>query len=183
MQLFLPNIEQPNIIFLDIEYDQGALVQLALLKLSLRCDANLPHIFELIQSVNLYVKQGQSLTGFFQNYTNITNDFLCDNGIDLSVARTLVREIVPDDSLIISHGIHCDLDILKRNGIDWTSMPHFCTYEQAKKILGRNTGVSLKDIAALDGFYAFDEHNAYADVWATLHAFCYLNKQQNKENN
>lgn len=164
MQLYLPNIEQPNIIIFDIEYDQNVLVQLALLKLSLRQNAKSPNIFELTQSLNLYVKQGQPLTDFFTSYTNITNAFLCDNGIDLSVARTLVREVVPDDSLIVSHGTQCDLNILKHNGIDWTSMPRFCTYEQAKKTLDRKNNVSLKDIAALDGFYTFDEHNAYADV-------------------
>lgn len=118
MQLYLPNIEQPNIIIFDIEYDQSVLVQLALLKLSLRDNVNCPNIFELTQSLNLYVKQGQSLTDFFTSYTNITDAFLCDNGIDLSVARTLVHEVVPDGSLIVSHGVQCDINTLKRNGID-----------------------------------------------------------------
>ena len=51
----------------------------------------------------------------------------------------------------------------------------------AKELLNRNKNLTVKDIAALDGFYIFNEHNAYADVWGTLHAFCYLNKLQ--ENN
>lgn len=118
MKIFLPNIQQQNIIVFDIEYDQSALVQLALLRFSLLADGAGDSIFELTQSLNLYIKQGHLLSDFFKGYTNITDDFLCDNGVDLSVARTLVHEVVPNGSLIVSHGLKCDLEILKQNGID-----------------------------------------------------------------
>lgn len=118
MKIFLPTIKQPNIIIFDIEYDQHALVQLALLHLSLRTQSQPEGVFELTRSLNLYVKQGQLLSDFFKGYTNITDDFLCDNGVDLSVARTLVHEVIPDNSIIVSHGLKCDLEILKQNGFD-----------------------------------------------------------------
>ena len=180
MKLFLPTIKQPNIIIFDIEYDQHALVQLALLHFSLQTQSNPEGVFELTKRLNLYVKQGQLLSDFFKSYTNITDDFLCDNGVDLSVARTLVHEIIPDNSIIVSHGLKCDLEILKSNGFDWSNYQQFCTYEAAKKILHRTNNISLRDIAALDGYYMFDEHNAYADVWGTLHALCYLTKETTK---
>lgn len=180
MKIFLPNIKQQNIIIFDIEYDQSALVQLALLHLSLptNTQANQPEgMFELTKSLNLYVKQDHLLSDFFKGYTNITDAFLSDNGIDLTVARTLVHEVVPENSLIVSHGLKCDLEVLKHNGFDWTGYPQFCTYETAKKVLNRTSNISLKDVAALDGYFLFDEHNAYADVWGTLHALCYLTKE------
>ena len=52
--------------------------------------------------------------------------------------------------------------------------------KRQKRILHRTNNISLKDIAALDGYYMFDEHNAYADVWGTLHALCYLTKETTK---
>ena len=122
MKLYLPNIKQQNIIIFDIEYDQGALVQLALLHFTaipFLGKADQPEgMFELARSLNLYVKQDRLLSDFFKSYTNITDAFLRDNGIDLPVARTLVREVIPDNSLIVSHGVKCDLEILKQNGFN-----------------------------------------------------------------
>ena len=176
MKLYLPNIKQQNIIIFDIEYDQSALVQLALLHFASKSNPS-EGMFELTRSLNLYVKQNQLLSDFFKSYTNITDAFLRDNGIDLPVARTLVREVIPDNSLIVSHGVKCDLEILKQNGFNWDKYDRFCTYETAKKVLNRTSNISLKDIAALDGYFLFDEHNAYADVWGTLHALCFLIKE------
>ena len=114
MKLYLPNIKQQNIIIFDIEYDQSALVQLALLHFASKPEG----MFELTRSLNLYVKQDHLLSDFFKSYTNITDAFLRDNGIDLPVARTLVQEVIPDNSLIVSHGVKCDLEILKQNGFN-----------------------------------------------------------------
>lgn len=182
MRLQLKNIKQKNIIIFDIEYDQNSLVQIAFLILGIVE----PNIFELQKSINIYVKQNHLLNHFFTKYTNITDDFLCDNGIDLAVARTLVNEIVfsyqLEDTLIISHGIKNDLDLLEKNGIDLKQIPnHYCTYKAAKRLLQRNEQLTLKNVAAEGGYYMFNEHNAYADAWATLYAFAYLNEIENKE--
>lgn len=178
MKLYLNNIKNKNILIFDIEYDQNSLVQLALLTLS----QVEPNIFEITRSINIYIKQSHLLSDFFKRYTNITDEFLCDNGVDLSVAKALADEVVlDDDQLLVGHGINCDLNVLLENDIDWTKIKYYDTHEVAKELLNRNKNLTVKDIAALDGFYIFNEHNAYADVWGTLHAFCYLNKLQ--ENN
>lgn len=182
MKLYIPNTKQKNIIIFDIEYDGSLLVQLAFLILTRTTE---PNIYVLSKSVNLYVNQGRPLNSFFIKYTNITNDFLCDNGIDLSVARTFVMnnllDIDPNNTTVVSHGIKNDLDILYNNGIDFKQMKeHYCTYNMAKKLLHRQDLLSLKAVASESGYYMFNEHNAYADVWGTLHAFCYLKeKEQN----
>lgn len=175
MKLYIPNIKEQNIILFDVEYDNSLLVQLAFLILT----KTEPNIYVLSKSVNIYVKPGQSLSTFFKRYTHITNDFLCDNGVDLSVARTFVMnnllDIDVNNSMVVSHGIKNDLDILYNNGIDFKQIKtHYCTYNSAKKLLKRQDHLSLKAVAAEGGYYMFNEHNAYADVWGTLYAFCYL---------
>ena len=181
MKLYIPNTKEQYIILFDIEYDNSSLVQLAFLILTRTTE---PNIYVLSKSVNLYVKQGQSLNTFFTRYTHITNDFLCDNGIDLSVARTFVMDNLLDidvnNCMVVSHGIKNDLDILFHNGIDFKKIKtHYCTYNMARKLLKRKDKLSLKDVAADGGYYMFNEHNAYADVWGTLYAFCYLKEREN----
>ena len=176
MQLYIQNTNYKHIIIFDIEYDGTSLVQLAFLILTRTIE---PSIFSISKSINLYVKQGRSLSNFFTRYTHITNEFLSDNGIDLAGARTLVEETLFDvdvnNTLIISHGVKNDLDILRKHEIQLAYIPnHYCTYNMAKKYLKRNNKLGLIDIAAEDGYCMFNAHNAYADVWGTLHAFCFL---------
>ena len=176
MQIYIPNTTHKHIILFDVEYDNSLLVQLAFLILT---RTNEPNIYALSKSINIYVKPGHSLNSFFTRYTNITNDFLCDNGVDLAVARTLVEDNLLDidvnDCIVVSHGIKNDLDLLFRNQINFKSIKtHYCTYTMARKLLHRNNRLSLKEVAADGGYYMFNEHNAYADVWGTLYAFCYL---------
>ena len=54
----------------------------------------------------------------------------------------------------------------------------FDTYTNAKRILRRKDKLTLKDIAAEGCYYVFNEHNAYADVWGTLYAFCFLKERE-----
>lgn len=180
MKIYLPNANTQHIILFDVEYDHLSLVQLAFLILTRTTE---PNIYVLSKSVNLYVNEGRPLNSFFTKYTHITNEFLCDNGIDLSVARTLVEDhlldIDVDDCTVVSHGIKNDLDILLHNGINFKQIKnHYCTYNIARKLLQRNNKLSLKDVAAEGGYYTFNEHNAYADVWGTLHAFCFLKERE-----
>lgn len=181
MQLVIPKVKEKNIVIFDVEYDETVLVQLAFLILT-RTE---PNIYVLSKSVNLYVNTSHPLNTFFTRYTHITSDFLCDNGVDLTVARTLVQDCLFDidlnDCLIASHGIKNDLAILYINGINLkTIQTHYCTYNMAKKLLHRDNQLSLKNVAAEGGYYMFNEHNAYADVWGTLHAFCYLKELENE---
>ena len=186
MQLYIPNIPSNinDIVIFDVEYDGPLLVQLASLILSRTTE---PNIFALAKSFNVYVDVGRPLTSFFTRYTNITNEFLCDNGVDLSVARSLVKEHLLDidvnNSMIVSHGVKNDLELLTQNNIDLKQIAvHYCTYDAAKKILRRNNRLSLKAVSLEGGYYMFNEHNAYADVWGTLYAFCRLKELENASN-
>ena len=165
MKIQLKHIPQTKIAIFDIEYDQGSLVQFA----SLILHKDEPNIFSLKKSINIYIKQSHLLNSFFTNYTNITDEFLRDNGQDLAVARTLVDEVVfnipKENILLVSHGIKNDLELLNENNISLDCIPNtYCTYEKAKKLLHRNNHLKLKDVAAESGYYMFNEHNAYADV-------------------
>jgi DNA polymerase III epsilon subunit-like protein len=180
MRLQIKKTRPKHIIIFDIEYDQSSLVQLAFLILTKKE----PTIFELTKSFNVYVKPNHSLHPFFIRYTNITDDFLCDNGVDLTVAKALVDEVMLDidlnDALIVSHGVQNDLDLLLANNIDLKKIKeHYCTYNSAKKLLKRNNKLTLQDVATEGGYFMFDAHNAYADVWGTLYAFCYLKEIEN----
>lgn len=184
MQLYLPNIPYSKLIFFDIEYDKASLVQISLLILSQQYAQS---VYALTKSLNVYVKQNRSLTSFFKWYTNITNTFLCDNGIDLAVAKELVDTLILDaddinDTLLVSHGIKNDLDILEQNGIMLKNVPnHFCTYNESKKLLHRYNHLTLHDVALEAGYSPIDEHNAYGDVWSLVHVFCYLNELANNQ--
>ena len=176
MLIYINNLKYKNIILFDIEYDGTSLVQLAFLILTRTIE---PNIYAISKSINLYVHPSQPLSSFFTKYTHITNDFLCDNGVDLTVARALVEENLLDidvnDTLIVSHGVKNDIDILERNGFALSKIKnHYCTYNMARKLLQRTSRLGLSDIAAEDGYFMFNAHNAYADVWGTLHAFCFL---------
>ena len=184
MKLYLPKTKEQHIILFDVEYDGSSLVQLAFLILTRTTE---PNIYVLSKSANLYVKQGHLLNTFFTRYTHITDDFLCDNGVDLSVARTFVKDtllnIDVNDCVVVSHGVKNDLDILLQNGIDLKQIKtHYCTYNMARKLLKRKEHLSLKDVAADGGYYMYNEHNAYSDVIGTLYAFCYLKELENAIN-
>ena len=179
MTIYIQNIKYSNIILFDVEYDGTTLVQLAFLILTRIA----PNMYVISKSINLYVQASQPLSNFFTRYTHITNEFLCDNGIDLTVAKALVEESLLDidinDCLIASHGIKNDIEILKQNGFALSKINnHYCTYNMARKLLQRNDRLGLAAIAAEDGYYMFNAHNAYADVWGTLHAFCFLQNLQ-----
>lgn len=181
MKLNINNVPQDNILIFDIEYDQNVLIQLATLTLR-KIESD---VFQLTRSTNTYIDPNQSVSSFFMGYTNITNDYLRHNGTDLAGVRSLAHEVVFDvgtnNTLLVSHGLDNDLEILYKNGIDWKTLPNkYDTYKKAKELLQRGSLLTLKDIAQNDGFFMFNEHNAYADAWGTLHAFCWLKENEER---
>lgn len=182
MIIKLNNIKQQNIILFDIEYDKTSLVQVAFLILG----AKQPNMFEVIESFNVYIKQNHLLSPFFVQYTGITDAYLRDNGLDLPRARSLVEQAIfnidINNALLVGHGIDNDMRLLDENDICLSRFSNrYDTYKKAKKILKRDKFLTLTDIAAEDGYFIFNEHNAYADVWALLHAFAFLNEKEAKQ--
>ena len=180
MIIQLNNIKYKNIILFDIEYDQNSLVQVAFLILG----AKELNMFEIQKSFNVYIKQNHLLSPFFTQYTNISDAYLRDNGIDLAGARTLVEQVISnidtDDVLLVGHGIDNDMRLLDDCNFCLSRFSNrYDTYKKAQKILKRTNNLTVTDLAAEDGYFAFNEHNAYADVWSLLHVFCMLNRLEN----
>lgn len=178
MKIQLKNISKiSKLIFFDVEYDQTSIVQLAMLIF----DKVEPCIYELSSSINLYVRQPHKLNPFFVKYTNITDKFLAENGIEQNEAIEIVNDIVDNidlnSAMVISHGVKNDLELLLHSGYHLKLIPnHYCTYNSAKRILKRNERLSLRNVAEEGCFMLFDEHNAYADVWGTVFAFARLDE-------
>ena len=182
MIIQIPNTNYKNIILFDIEYDKASLVQVAFLIL----DAKQHNMFEVQKSCNVYIKQNHLLSPFFVQYTNITDAYLRDNGLDLPRARALVEQVISNidvnNTLLVGHGIDNDMRLLDENNFCLSRFSNrYDTYKNARKKLKRDKFLTLKDVAAEDGYFMFNEHNAYADVWGLLHAFVFL-KEMKKEN-
>ena len=181
MIIQLDNIKQNNIILFDIEYDKASLVQVAFLILG----AKQPNMFEIQKSFNVYIKQNHLLSSFFVQYTGITDAYLRDNGLDLPRARALVEQVISNidvnNVLLVGHGIDNDMRLLDEHDICLSRFSNrYDTYKKAKKMLKRDKFLTLADVAAEDGYFMFNDHNAYADIWGLLHAFAFLNRLENK---
>lgn len=179
MIIQLNNLNYKNIILFDIEYDKTSLVQVAFLILG----AKEPNMFEIQKSFNVYIKQSHLISPFFTSYTNITDAYLRNNGVDLPRARTLVDGVISnidvDKTLIVGHGIDNDMRLLSKHEICLSRFfNRYDTYKKAQQILKRKDNLTLADIAAEDGYFMFNTHNAYSDVWGLLHAFAFLNKEE-----
>ena len=179
MIIQLNNIKYKNIILFDIEYDQNSLVQVAFLILG----AKEPNMFEIQKSFNVYIKQNHLLSPFFTSYTNITNAYLRDNGLDLPRARRLAEEVISNidvnNTLLVGHGIDNDMRLLDEHNFCLSRFSNrYDTYKKAKNKLQRENHLTLADLAIEDGYFMFNNHNAYADVWGVLHAFAFLNKEE-----
>lgn len=176
MNIELKNIKNQNILFFDIEFTDNSIVQIAGLIFSKEKE----NIFQLKESFNYYIKQNKMLDKYFIIYTNITDDFLMDNGCDFLFVKKNLEQILSkynNDILFVSHGISSDFNILRKNNIELNG-DKFCTYKKAKQILRKDNKLSLQDVSASCGYFLYNAHNAYADVVGTLFSFCYLNRME-----
>lgn len=185
------NEKHPYLLFLDIEFNNRDLVQFAgLLFVLIDTDGT----YQLMRSCNQYITTKVCYP--FMDYTNITNDFLTENGITLKDLKLIIFDDflsdVPLNELeVISHGLKNDRIILQENGINLSTygiegdkiMPidGYCTFNNSKRILGRDTRLTAMDLAEESGYYLHQAHNAYNDVWAEVSIFTYLKKIEAQE--
>ena len=137
-----------------------------------------------MRSCNVYISQKVCYP--FAEYTSITNNFLEENGIPLEDAKELIREFLDDvnidDLCVIGHGLKNDRLVLVENGLEFTHKTNgqpidgYCTFNNAKRILGRQNRLTLADLANESGYYLHHAHNAYNDVWAEVAIYTYLRK-------
>lgn len=166
------NESHEYILFIDTEFDQQELIQFCGL-LFRRVDE---HNYVPYRSLNTYIQK--PVTTMFTRYTNITSNFLEHNGVSLDDLRWQIEENlyrgINKDVLLVSHGLHSDLTVLRNNGISLPHAAEFCTFEKGKHILHRLTRLSLEDLAKEASIYPAIEHNAYLDAWLTVGVYSYL---------
>lgn len=131
MIYYMHSMSKPYIMSVDVEYDKDKLIQVG--AIILKHLGN--HLYQVCRSYNTYIKQND-LSAFVQDYTNITQDFIQEYGVELDEAHKLWEEFVssihPEDILVVSHGIHQDDIILYNNGFDISRNEHWCTYNMSK---------------------------------------------------
>ena len=174
------NEKHQYLLFVDLEFNNRDLVQFAGLLFKWIDDET----YQLMRSCNVYISQKVCYP--FAEYTAITNNFLEENGIPLADAKELIKEFLEDinidDTCIIGHGLKNDRLVLIENGIEFTHktngepIDEYCTFNNAKRILGRVNHLTLADLAEECGYYLHAAHNAYNDVWAEVAIFTYLKK-------
>lgn len=176
------------LLFLDIEFSKDDLVQFAGLLYEWIDDET----YQLKRSVNQYVTQKVCYP--FMEYTNITTSFLEENGIPLDDAVAFIMDSFLEDVdlselIVISHGLKNDRLVLQNNGLNlsyyWEETENgpvkkpidgYCTFSNAKRILGRQNYLKLADIAEECGYYLHNAHNAYNDAQAEVAVYTYLRK-------
>lgn len=179
------------LLFLDIEFSKTDLVQFAGIIFK-RVDTD--GTFQLMRSINVYVSTQVCYP--FMEYTNISNSFLKENGVPLQDAQWIILEdflgsVNLDKLCVISHGLKNDRIVLQENGINLSNhlveMPDksitkpidgYCTFTNARRILGRQNNLKLADICEECGFYLHNAHNAFNDVWAEVAVYTYLRKKE-----
>ena len=180
------NEKHEHLLFIDLEFNNQDLVQFAgLLFKNIDEDT-----YQLENSCNIYI--ARTVCYPFAEYTAITNNFLIENGIPLKDAKLLIEDFLEginlDDLCIIGHGLKNDRIILNNNGIEFIHKTNgkpvdgYCTFNNAKRILGRENRLSLADLCLECGYYLHHAHNAYNDVWGDVAVYSYLRKieEQNK---
>lgn len=175
MVIYMHNLIKPYILVFDIEYDKQQIIQISgILLQNIR-----KGLYQINRSINIYINNPH-LSSFVQNYTNITQEFLDEYGVDLDEAHQLWKEFLepfdPDDVLVVSHGIYQDSLVLRDNGFDIEDYEHWCTYNMAKWVLDRDDHLTLNDICAEMGYSMLFPHNAYADALANVFVYSFLLK-------
>ncbi len=93
----------------------------------------------------------------------------------------LAEALESNNLLVISHGLRNDRLVMVRNGLNLSSykgkpIDGYCTFENARRILGRAENLTLTDVANEAGYYIHHAHNAFNDAWANVAVFTYLKK-------
>lgn len=176
------NEKHQYLLFIDLEFNNRDLVQFAGLLFKWIDDDT----YQLMRSCNIYISRKVCYP--FAEYTSITNSFLEENGVPLADAIELINEFLEginhDDLCIIGHGLKNDRLVLIENGLEFTHKSNgqpidgYCTFNNAKRILGRVNHLTLADLAEECGYYLHHAHNAYNDAWAEVAVYTYLKKAE-----
>ena len=175
------------LLFLDVEFNDRELVQFSGLLFKWVDDET----YQLMRSCNQYVCTKVCYP--FVEYTNINSHFLAENGTPLKdvvdfIQNDFLQGIPLNELEVISHGLRNDRMILQENGLNLSTQPStghpidgYCTFNNARRLLKRQSSLTLSDVAREAGYYIHNAHNAYNDTWAEVAVFTYLKKLEKQQ--
>lgn len=177
MVIFLKNIKHRHVLICDIEYDKNRVIQFAgLLFKNIDYKNNL---YQIEQSFNVFIKQ-EGVGTYVTFYTGIDNKMLEAVGETeedfLKLYDSFIHRVDLSDTLFVSHGSKNDRQILKSLIPKGLPEHSFCTYRNAKRILERNSQLTLSDVAMEAGYFLDNAHDAFSDAWATAAVLSFLLK-------
>lgn len=141
------------VLVFDIEFDQNDIVQFAGILFRSVGDGR----YVVVRTLNTYVSCSPSYP--FRVYTNISKEFLEINGVRKEdvvqqVEDVLLKDVPLDKLLVVSHGLKGDREMLLKNFINLSydkttikAIDGYCTFVNARRILGRKDRLKLSDIA------------------------------------
>jgi hypothetical protein len=182
MILFFKGIKHKHIFVCDIEYDSNKVIQFAGLLFKNVDYKN--SLYQIQSSINIFLKQ-DGISTYTRRYTGIEQQFLDNIGETeqnfIISYKELFKGTDLNDTLFVSHGSKNDRKILKN--IPGLDLPQhsYCTYRNAKRILTRDSKLTLTDIAHEAGYFLDNAHDAFADAWATVAALSFLLKIDGEE--
>ena len=175
MAVFLPNVEQDKIVFLDTEFMEGReLIQAAFIIYERVDDKQ--HYF-LTTSLNVYVNT--KISPAFETYTGIKTGFLGNVGISKYQARVVINDFLDKNfvnscnTLVVGHGVNQDLLVLNEFGCS-VQTATYDTLENAKIILERQKDLKLSDLLLDAGLIQGVAHDAYQDTRNLMPIFAHL---------
>ena len=175
MAVYLPNVKQNKIVFLDTEFMEGReLIQAAFIIYERVDDKD--HYF-LTTSLNVYVNT--QISPAFETYTGIKTGFLGNVGISKYQAKEVINDFFDKNfinscnTLVVGHGINQDLLVLDEFGCKIETAT-YDTLENAKIVLDRQRDLKLSDLLLDAGLVQGVAHDAYQDTRNLMPIFAYL---------
>ena len=161
MEIYIPNEKHEHLIFLDCEYDYENMRQLSAIKFKKSA-----HGYELLGSINRFIKDREKISSFFTDFTAISPQFLNQQGVALEDVKHDFYDFAPFGSatLIISHNLGTDNHILFKNGINLDLFDTFCTFQHARKQYPDLERYNVESLAMMQGWYISSPHDSYHDA-------------------
>jgi hypothetical protein len=164
------NIPTTNILALvDLEFDTQSDSSYQFAAIKLRKIDSQNNLFQVVESINAYCKDEE-------------DSFLQNKGLSRCEYHNQVKNFLKDVDTIAAHNLRMDNHFIA--AITNKSFKKICTYQLAKRVLGRNNNLSLPIIAkeCMYSLPEFEQHNAYNDVRALLWVISYLTNKTKGDN-
>lgn len=181
MNIYVSNEKSHELVFIDTEFDEQRLVQVAMIYYTKVKDCGDVTLYTIKGSCNIYIHN--KISYFFTNYTGITPNFLEKYGVEEEEAIKLLNKFVSEFcecTLLIAHGAKQDLMLLRNLGIALKNHNVYCTYNQGKRILKRDNKMKLTDLCLESGNYITSCHDAFIDCKNLINVFQYLKELESK---